>query len=176
MDLGLIQVYIGNGKGKSTAAIGQGIRAVGQDMKVIMIQFLKTSSTGEIQTLKKLEPDFKVFRFEKPRGFFWTLNEEEKKELKNEVMNGINFAKKVLDTQECDMLILDEILGVIENNLITEDEICRFLDNKPEGTEVILTGRRLPKRIKEKAHYISRIEEVKHPIHSGIKARKGIEF
>jgi len=176
MNLGLIQVYYGEGKGKTTAAIGQGIRAIGQGLKVIMIQFLKSSSTGELETLKKLEPDFKVFRFEKPRDFFWNLNEEEKKELKTEIINGINFAKKVLDTRECDILILDEVLATIENNIISEKEICDLLDRKPQEIEVILTGRRLPEGVKERADYISEIKAVKHPFNQGIAARKGIEF
>lgn len=176
MNLGLVQVYCGKGKGKTTAAIGQGIRAIGQGMKVIMIQFLKSSLTGELPILKQLEPDFKVFRFEKPRDFFWNLNDEEKKELKNEVLNGLNFAKKVLDTGECDILILDEILAVIHNNLITEKEICDLLDHKPKGMEVILTGRHLTEAIKERADYISEIQEERHPLSEGIEARKGIEF
>jgi cob(I)alamin adenosyltransferase len=176
MNLGLIQVYCGEGKGKTTAAIGQGIRAIGQSMKVIMIQFLKSSSTGELQTLKKLEPDFKVFRFEKPRDFFWNLTEEEKKELRTEIINGLNFAKKVLDTRECDILILDEILAVIENNLVAEKEICDLLDHKPEGIEIILTGRKLTQGIKERANYISEIQEERHPMNQGIEARKGVEF
>ncbi|NLK21570.1 MAG: cob(I)yrinic acid a,c-diamide adenosyltransferase [Epulopiscium sp.] len=176
MDLGLIQVYSGDGKGKTTAAIGQGIRAIGQGMKVIMIQFLKSSYTGELQTLKKLEPDFKVFRFEKPRDFFWNLNEDEKKELKNEIINAMNFANKVLDTGECDILILDEILGAIENDLVDEKEVCNLLDHKPREMEVILTGRKLTNAIKDRVHYISVIESVKHPISGGIEARKGIEY
>ena len=175
MEKGLIQVYCGDGKGKTTAAIGQGIRAVGQGMKVIMIQFLKSPSSGEINVIKKLEPDFKVFNFERTR-IFLGIKRRRKNELKNDITNGINFAKKVLDTQECDMLILDELLGVVENNLITEDELCSLLDNKPIETEIILTGRKLPKKIEEIVHYVSWIEEKKHPIYSGIKARKGIEF
>ncbi|WP_058486147.1 cob(I)yrinic acid a,c-diamide adenosyltransferase [Defluviitalea phaphyphila] len=176
MELGLIQVYCGEGKGKTTAAIGQGIRAIGQGMKVIMIQFLKSSFTGELDTLKKLEPDFKVFRFEKPKDFFWNLNDEEKKELKNEIMNAINFSKKVLDTKECDMLILDEILGVIQNGLLKESEVCELLDKKPLGIEIILTGRYLTDEIRKKANYISNIHAEKHPMNEGIGARKGIEY
>ncbi|HOQ17302.1 MAG: cob(I)yrinic acid a,c-diamide adenosyltransferase [Epulopiscium sp.] len=176
MEKGLIQVYCGDGKGKTTAAIGQGIRAVGQGLKVIMIQFLKIPSSGEINVLKNLEPDFKIFHFERPRRFFWELNEEEKNELKNDILNGINFAKKVLDTKECDMLILDEILGVIENSLFEEDELCRILDNKPDEIEIILTGRKVTEKIEERAHYVSWIQEKKHPFQSGIKARKGIEY
>ncbi|NMA83499.1 MAG: cob(I)yrinic acid a,c-diamide adenosyltransferase [Epulopiscium sp.] len=176
LDKGFIQVYCGTGKGKTTAAIGQGIRAVGHDLKVIMIQFLKSNPTGELQTLKKLEPDFKVFRFEKPRDFFWNLDEEQKNELKNEIQNGVNFAKKILDTRECDVLILDEILAVVENGLMEEEDLLHMLTLRPDDMEMILTGRILPQKIASKAHYISNIEAVKHPLQYGLEAREGIEY
>ncbi|NLI90236.1 MAG: cob(I)yrinic acid a,c-diamide adenosyltransferase [Epulopiscium sp.] len=176
MDNGLVQIYCGNGKGKTTAAIGLGIRAIGQNLKVIMIQFLKDADTGECKTLKSLEPKFKVFHFEKARGFTWTLTPEEKEEKKEEIKNAINFARKVLDTGECDILILDEILGAIEAGLIDEEEICDLIDNKPEGSELVLTGRVLPDEIAKRANYISKINAIKHPIDQGIGARKGIEF
>jgi cob(I)alamin adenosyltransferase len=176
LKIGLIQIYCGEGKGKTTAAIGQGIRAVGQEMKVIMIQFLKSSESGELKTLKRIEPDFKVFRFEKQRDFFWNLSEEEKEDLKDEIRNGINFAKKVLDTRDCDILILDEILGVIKNKLVEEKEICDLLDHKPENVEVILTGRQITEELKKRAHYVSEIKPEKHSMKQGIGARKGIEY
>ncbi|NLP45546.1 MAG: cob(I)yrinic acid a,c-diamide adenosyltransferase [Epulopiscium sp.] len=176
LDKGLIQIYCGNGKGKTTAAIGQGIRAVGQGLKVIMIQFLKSTSTGEVIALKQLEPHFKVFCFEKERDFFWNLKEDQKKELQNEIYNGMNFAKKVLDVRECDILILDEILGVLENQLVDEEEILTLIEHKPEDMELILTGRTITSCIAEKSHYISTIECTKHPFEQGIEARKGIEY
>lgn len=175
MDNGLVQIYCGNGKGKTTAAIGLGIRAIGRDLKVIMIQFLKHSDTGECKTLKCLEPEFKVFHFEKPRGFTWTLTPEEREEKKEEIKNAMNFACKVLDTGECDILILDEILGVIQAGFIDQQEVCDMIDNKPEGTELVLTGRVLPDSLAKRADYISQIDAVKHPINAGISAREGIE-
>lgn len=175
MEKGLVQIYCGNGKGKTTAAIGLGIRAIGRDLKVIMIQFLKHSDTGECKTLKGLEPDFKVFHFEKPRGFTWSLTPEEREEKKIEIKNAMNFARKVLETGECDILILDEILGAIQGGFIVEDEICNMIDNKPDTVELVLTGRVLPDSIAEKAGYISKIEAVKHPMTEGISAREGIE-
>ena len=87
MEKGLVQVYCGEGKGKTTAAIGLGIRAIGSHLKVIMIQFLKNDDTGECRVLKELEPTFKVFHFEKHRGFTWTLSEEEKSELRIEMQD-----------------------------------------------------------------------------------------
>ena len=176
LDKGLVQVYCGNGKGKTTAAIGLGIRAIGRDRKVIMIQFLKHADTGEVKTLKNLEPKFKVFHFEKPRGFSWALTAEEREEKKAEIKNAINFARKVLDTGECDILVLDEILGAIQAGFIKEEEICQLIDSKPEATELVLTGRILPESIAEKSDYISQIEAVKHPMTHGISAREGIEY
>lgn len=176
MEIGLVQVYCGEGKGKTTAAIGQGVRAMGRGLKVIMIQFLKGGLSGELKTLSKLEPEFKVFRFEKARGFFNELSSSEKSELKMEIANAMKFAKKVFDTKECDMLILDEILGVIENKLVTEEEMLTFIANKPQDMELVLTGRKLPETLKEQVDYISEIQFIKHPYEKGIGAREGIEY
>lgn len=176
METGLVQVYFGNGKGKTTAAIGQGIRAAGRGIKVIMIQFLKGGVSGELNTLAKLEPDFKVFRFEKERDFYYSLSETEKDELKMEIVNALKFAKKVLDTKECDLLILDEILGVVENGIISEGELKTFINSKPKNVELILTGRKLPDSLVEDIDYLSEIIQIKHPYEEGINAREGIEF
>lgn len=176
MENGLIQVYCGNGKGKTTAAIGLGIRAIGNNYKVIMIQFLKNDSTGECRMIKTLEPDFKIFHFEKKRGFTWQLNEDEKQELRSETSNALKFASKVMDTGQCDVLILDEVLNSLELGFVTEEEICELIDGKSEDVELVLTGRNLPDSIAQRADYISRIEDIKHPMEKGIDARKGIEF
>lgn len=176
MEKGLVQIYCGNGKGKTTAAIGLGIRAIGNKLKVIMIQFLKNDGTGECKALKALEPQFKVFHFEKKRGFTWTLTEEEKIELKNEIKMAMKFAKKVMDTGECDILILDEVLGAVAGEFIKIEELCELIDSKPEYVELVLTGRDVPEEVKIRASYISQIEAVRHPIEKGIDARKGIEY
>lgn len=176
MENGLVQVYCGNGKGKTTAAIGLGIRAVGNDYKVIMIQFLKNDSTGECRTIKSLEPDFKIFHFEKKRGFTWELSDEEKNELRSETSNALKFASKVMDTGQCDVLILDELLNSLELGFVSEEEVCELIDNKAEDVELILTGRNLPESIAQRADYISKIEDIKHPMEKGIDARKGIEY
>ncbi|PKM50480.1 MAG: cob(I)yrinic acid a,c-diamide adenosyltransferase [Firmicutes bacterium HGW-Firmicutes-7] len=176
MEIGLVHVYCGNGKGKTTSAIGQGIRATGRGLKVIMIQFLKGKPTGELKTLAKLEPDFKVFRFEKERNFFNNLTLTEKDELKMEIENAMKFARKIFETKECDILILDEILGVLQNKIISEENFGDFIKSKPYNMELILTGRILPDSLKEYADYISEINIIKHPYESGIKAREGIEY
>lgn len=176
MENGLVQVYYGKGKGKTTAAIGLGIRAIGNDYKVIMIQFLKHDTTGECKTIKALEPGFKVFHFEKRRGFTWQLNDEEKQELKSETSNALKFASKVMDTGQCDVLILDEILNSLELGFVSEEEVCELIDNKSDDVELVLTGQSLPESIKQRADYISYIEDIKHPMEKGIEARRGIEY
>lgn len=177
MDKGLIQVYCGNGKGKTTAAIGQGVRAVGHGLKVIMIQFLKGNPTGEMESLKHLEPQFKLFRFERERDFFWNLSNSEKQDLVEDIQNGLNFARKVMDTRQCDVLILDEILGVLKNNLVDMEDFLDFIDNKPPEIEIILTGRNVPTEIMSRANYVSTIDDTKHPYQNeGVGARKGIEY
>ncbi|MBP3887849.1 MAG: cob(I)yrinic acid a,c-diamide adenosyltransferase [Cellulosilyticum sp.] len=176
MENGLVQVYYGKGKGKTTAAIGLGIRALGNDYKVIMIQFLKNDTTGECRMIKALEPDFKIFHFEKKRGFTWQLNEEEKQELRSETSNALKFAMKVMDTGQCDVLILDEILNSLELGFVSEEDVCALIDNKSDDVELVLTGRSLPESIAQRANYISYIEAIKHPMSSGIDARRGIEY
>lgn len=176
VEKGLIQVYTGDGKGKTTAAVGQGIRAMGRGNRVIMIQFLKSSHTGELTVLKRLEPHFRVFRFEKERGFIWTLSSAEIEELRQEVEAAFKFAGKVLENRECELLILDEIMAVLGNHLLAVDEVVRLLRDKPREVEIILTGRNVPREIAEIADYVSEIACVKHPYQQGIAAREGIEF
>ena len=173
---GLIEVYYGNGKGKTTAAIGLGVRAIGNHYKVIMIQFLKHADTSECEVLKGLEPYFKVFHFEKKRGFTWNLTDEEREELKGESQIALKFASKVMDTGECDVLILDEILNAVELGIIPEELLYNLMDTKPEEVELVLTGRHINEEIAKRADYISCIDDIKHPMERGIGARKGIEF
>ncbi len=176
MDKGLVHIYCGDGKGKTTAAVGLGMRAIGNDYKVIMIQFLKCGDSGECKIIREIEPRFNVFNFEKKRGFTWELNDEEKAELKSEIGNALMFATKVMNTRQCDLLILDEVLNALSLGFITEEQMCEIIDNKPDEIELVLTGRDAPESIKERADYISKIELIKHPYEEGIDARRGIEY
>lgn len=176
MEKGLVQVYTGEGKGKTTAAIGQGIRAYGRGKTVYMVQFLKSSETGEITTLKKLEPGFRLFRFEKQRGFIWNLSREEVEELKVDIANAVSFVRDTLRNNCCDVLILDEIMAVLRNGLIEIKEVLDIIKNKPENVELILTGRNVPEELIEVADYVSQIDCIKHPFQKGITAREGIEY
>jgi cob(I)alamin adenosyltransferase len=173
---GYVQVYTGDGKGKTTAAVGLGVRAAGNRLRVYMVQFLKSMQTGEIESINKLEPYFKIFRFEKKRGFFWTLNDEEKRELKAEVQIAFNFCLEALKEGKCDLLIMDEIMGSISNGLVSKDQVLELIELKPENIELILTGRNVPEEIAEKADLVTEMREVKHYHTIGVPPRKGIEF
>ncbi len=176
LEKGYVQVYTGNGKGKTTAALGQGFRAVGNGLKVYMVQFLKTFKTGELESVKRLEPDFKIFRFEKKRGFFWTLSDEEKAELKIEIDKAYEFCYDALMERKCDVLIMDEVMGALSNKLLTVDQVLKLINIKPEDVELILTGRNVPEQIVKEADLVTEMREIKHYFSSGVPAREGIEY
>ncbi len=172
---GLIQVYTGDGKGKTTAALGQGLRSCGRGLKVYMVQFLKGRDTGELHSIEKLHPLFRIFRFERDRGFFWTLSEQEKRELKEDIDKGFQFIEGVVADNECDVLIIDELLGVLGNELLEIQQVLELLKKKPESMEIIMTGRNAPKEIIEAADLVTEMKEIKHYFKNGIPAREGIE-
>ncbi|KXG78926.1 cob(I)yrinic acid a,c-diamide adenosyltransferase [Thermotalea metallivorans] len=172
---GLVHIYTGDGKGKTTAALGQAFRAAGWGYKVYMIQFLKGGDSGELHTVERLEPDFKIFRFDDIKKFFWTLNAEEKEAVKRNVDKAFAFAEEVVQHEKCNLLILDEIMGVLSNKLLTVEQVCNLIRNKPDSMELILTGRNVPSEIVALADYVSEIKMIKHPFQKGIGAREGIE-
>lgn len=176
LERGCIQIYTGNGKGKTTAAIGQGIRAVGNDLKVIMIQFLKSSQSGELKVFEKLAENFKLIRLENNKGFTWTLNEKQLMELREEIKTMLEFIKDIMINNKCDMIILDEILGTINANLVEEQAIIDLLKFKPNNMEVILTGRGASDKLIEISDLVTEMKPVKHYYDAGIGARKGIEY
>ena len=176
LEQGLVQIYTGNGKGKTTAAIGQGIRSYGNGLKVFMLQFLKGGETGELKTIGELGENFKIFRFEKPKDFTWNLNEKELEELKLEIREGYNFILDVIKNNKCDVLIIDEVMAVLSNNFLTVDEVLYIVNNKPKNMELIMTGRNVPNEIIEKANLVTEMKPIKHYFEEGIDARKGIEY
>jgi cob(I)alamin adenosyltransferase len=175
-ELGLVQVYTGTGKGKTTAAIGAGIRAVGQELRVHMIQFLKGGENfppyGEVRALA-LIPQFTLEQYG-PSHFIkpGAISDEDRKI----VRHGLQQAGEVLSSGDYDLVILDEINVVLHLGMATLQEILDLLDRKATQTEVILTGRGAPEALFERADLVSRIDAVKHPFDKGIKARPGIEY
>ncbi|MBQ1547850.1 MAG: cob(I)yrinic acid a,c-diamide adenosyltransferase [Lachnospiraceae bacterium] len=155
MEEGIVQIFYGPGKGKSSAALGNAIRAAGTGKKVYIVQFLKSPENPEY--MARLEPEIKIFRFERSEGTFSELSDEEKQEEKKNIENGLNFAKKALTTGECDVLVLDEILGVIAEGVADVSEVTGIVKQKSPFGTVVLTGRELPEELKECADEIMQI-------------------
>lgn len=162
MEQGMVHIYSGDGHGKSSAALGRAIQTANLGKNVVIIQFLK--GLGESEFLKQLEPSIKIFRFEKSEEDFMNLSEEQQKEEIQNIKNGLNFAKKVLTTGECDMLILDEVLGLIDNHIITVEDLRTILEARSEEVDVIMTGIYLSDEICLLADEISKIETVKFKV------------
>lgn len=158
---GLTQIYCGPGKGKTSVAIGQAIRAVGHGKRAIVIQFLKGRATSRLDYLNAMEPEVRLFRFEKKDKYYEDLTEEEKQEENLNIRNGLNFARKVLLTEECDMLILDEILGALEFGIISEEEIEGLIKAKDDETELIMTGNMVTEALQNAADRVVSLEVIK---------------
>jgi cob(I)alamin adenosyltransferase len=173
---GLIHIYTGDGKGKTTAAVGLGVRACGRGMKVLMVQFLKGTPTGELYSLKTLEPDFELHRGTGITKFTWEMNEEEKAQTTAEQQGLLEYAADLIEKGGIDLLILDEVLGAVSTGMLSKNAVVEFVKNKPCNLELVLTGRGASPELVELADYVSEIKAVKHPAGKGIKARKGIEF
>lgn len=168
MEKGYIQVYCGTGKGKTTAALGQAIHAASEGKSVIIIQFLKARNENEISFISRLEPEIKLFRFERSEEDFDELSEAEKTEEIQNIRNGLNFAKKVLVTEECQVLVLDELLGLFDRKIVTYEDLETLFDAKSDETELILTGIHFREEIMPDVDNIYRIETVKS-VDSGSK-------
>jgi len=172
---GLIQVYTGDGKGKTTAAVGLACRACGHNLKVCYICFHKDPrrwGCGEHKILKKLGVD--TFGFAAQHPHFYKKVSQDK--VRQECLKAMEFIRKIYQEKRYDILILDEILIALRDKFLKEKEVMDMLDLKPEGLELVLTGRGATKRIVERAHLVSQIEKVKHPYDSGIQGRKGVEY
>ncbi len=163
MGKGLIHIYTGDGRGKSPAAIGRAVQAAAEGKSVVLIQFLKGKGLGDSEFVKRMEPEIKLFHFEKSDENFEQLSEEKKQEEIQNIKNGINYSKKVLSTGECDLLILDEVLGLVEKNIISVEELKTVLECRGE-TDVILTGINLKDEICMLADEVSKIETVKFKV------------
>ena len=163
MDRGRIYIYTGDGHGKSPAAWGRAIQAASEGKKVVIIQFLKGKSMTDSEFLRRLEPEIKLIQFEKSEAGFETLSEEKKQEEVANIRNGLNYAKKVLSVSECDLLILDEVLGLIDNGILSKDELRSLVDNRHD-TDVILTGVKMDDDICCLADEISKIKTLKYKV------------
>ena len=160
MAKGLVYIYAGDGRGKSPAALGRAMQAALEGRSVVIIQFLKGKGVGNSDFLKRMEPEVKLFRFEKSDENYEKLSEEKKQEEIVNIKNGMNFAKKVLATGECDLLILDEVLGLVEKGIVSVEELRGMLECR-EDTSIIMTGVKLRDDICILADEVSSLETVR---------------
>lgn len=157
----IVQIYYGKGKGKTTAAMGQSLRAASKGLQTIVIQFLKGKDSDEFSYIQKLEPEIKLFRFEKADEFYGDLSVEEQNEENKNILNGFNFAKKVLKAGECDMLVLDEVLGLVDLKIIQIEDIIDLINIRDDYYKLVMTGQNLPVELEDYADMISSIEQKK---------------
>ena len=167
---GLIQVYTGDGKGKTTAALGQAIRAHGQGLKVIFIQFLKSQEGGEHNFAAKFKL-FEIIQFGKGDLF-----KKPELELQQETTEAYQFAQKALVSGKYDLVILDEIFIAHWRGFLSLQQLLDLMQMKPGNVELIMTGRRAPQEVVKRADLVTEMLVIKHPFTEGVRQRKGIEY
>jgi len=186
MDLGLVEIYTGNGKGKTTASIGLAIRAAGWGMKVAIIHFMKVGGYGESKILKKQKNITEKFY---GMNYLITTNKSfagdsvvfyepgnPPAEYVAEIMRGFKYAYKIMKSGKYDILILDELATAVHFGLIKEEDVLNLIKEKPKNLEIVITGRYATKSMVDMADLVTEMVEVKHPYTKGLAARKGIEF
>lgn len=175
-DNGLVIVYTGGGKGKTTAALGMALRAVGYNHKICMIQFIKGSwHYGEIDSVRRLNPEFELIPAGK--GFVGIIDDksplEDHKKIAKEAMK---ITEDKVQSGDFDIVILDEINYALDLNLIEINDVLDLIESKPNKVNLVLTGNHAKKRVIERADLVTEMKEIKHPYQVGIKAKKGIDF
>lgn len=141
MKSGRVIAYYGNGRGKTSSALGYALAEAGKGDSAIIISFLKQKDNDVSEFMKRLEPEIRVFRFQKSEKIYDDLTEEERMEENGNMMNGLNYARKTLANGDCSVLVLDEILGLLDREIISMDEMKILLDRREPETDLILTGR-----------------------------------
>lgn len=173
---GLVIIYTGDGKGKTTASLGLCVRAVGYDKKVCIIQFIKGSwKYGELDGIKKLAPNVELYQ--KGLGFVGIIDDKlDKSEHIKAAGEALDFAREKIHSGDYDIVILDEINVAIQLKLIEVGDVVNIIENKPKSLDLVLTGRNAKDEIIDRADLVTEMREIKHPFQKGIKAKKGIDF
>ncbi len=169
---GLVHLYTGNGKGKTSAAFGLALRMVGHGGRVLIVQFLKGIPTGEVMAVKKI-PEIEVMRFGSEKFVNPKKPTSEDFEM---ARRGLSAAKEGMSSGRYRLVVLDEINVAVSFNLLSEEEVIKAVKSRHPSTEVVLTGRYAPNSFYNLADYVTEFKEVKHPFSRGIPAREGIEF
>jgi len=173
---GLVIVNTGDGKGKTTAALGTALRAVGYGWRVLILQFIKgTWKYGEMEAIKRLEPEVELVRM--GQGFYKILNDNLPAEVHQEAARAaLAFARDQMLSGKYDLIVLDEINVALQTGLLDVKDVLTLLDERPAGLHLILTGRGAPPEIIERADMVTEMREIKHPYQQGIKAQRGIDY
>lgn len=171
---GIVQVYTGTGKGKTTAAWGLALRAVGHGHAVAVVQFLKPSSSGEVRAAERFEDQLSVFGETRP--YDPGLDQRGSDELRVDSRRNLDTAREAMLSGRYDLVVLDEINMVLWYEFVSRDEMLRFLAARPNGVELVLTGRYAPDWLISAADLVTEMTAVKHTSDTGMKARKGIEY
>lgn len=174
MKRGLTHIYHGDGKGKTTAAVGLCCRAAGAGLRVLFVQFFKRADTGEVHSLR-LMPRVEVLRLSEAGGFTIAMSDAQRVQTKAEHTSLLGRAVKGAQAGAFDVIVLDEVLDAYEHDLVDRALLDEFIANKPEGVELVLTGRNPTKEMLAHADYVTNMKKVKHPYDEGIQARRGIE-
>lgn len=175
MTKGLIHVYCGDGKGKTTAATGLAVRAAGCGKKVIFAQFMKGNDSGELEAMK-LVPGIELMRNSANYGFYNQMSLQEKEKLTAEHNGLLEKICKRINRGECDMLILDEYTYPCRYQLIDREKAAQLITDKPVSMELVITGREPSQLFLDRADYITEMRCIRHPFEKGIEAREGIEY
>jgi cob(I)alamin adenosyltransferase len=173
LDKGFIQIYTGNGKGKTTAAIGQAVRAAGYGLRTYFVMFMKEFPYNEVKSLEKLKDLITIVQVGKDDFVYKKVPPSELEKLK--IKNALDTTKTKMLGGKYDLIVLDEIFVSIYFGLISKEEILSFIAEKPQTVELILTGRYCPQKIIDKADLVTEMKEVKHYYEKGVLARRGIE-
>lgn len=172
---GLVHLYCGDGKGKTTCAMGLALRAAGRGMPVVIAQFLKSENSGERESLRRL-PGINLLPLPEQVTFTFRMTPEEKEEARQESTRRFREAVRLASEQGAGLLVLDEICAAISTGMVELSEVEDFLDCKPEELEVVLTGRDPAQSLLSRADYVTEMQKKKHPFDQGIRAREGVEF
>ena len=170
----MIHIYCGDGKGKTTAALGLSLRAAGSGMKVVIVQFLKNHKTSELNILNTT-PNITVLRGKEGTAFSFSMTEEEKEKSQHLHSENLQAGIVLVEAGNCDMLVLDEAIGAYNRDLIDRQLLRNLVEQKPLHLELVLTGRNPEQWMIDCADYVSEIKKIKHPFDKGIKSRIGIE-
>lgn len=173
--MGFVHIYCGDGKGKTSAALGLAVRAAGRGQQILLVRFLKNEDSGEVPVLRQIS-GITVTPCDREFGFVFQMNEKDKAEAAKYFQRRFEQACQKAAEEEYDVLILDEILAACNYGMVREDDVAEFLKNRTEKLEVVLTGREPSARLLGLADYISEICMRKHPFETGIAAREGIEY